>query len=926
MSATADRSVFLSTMPATGHDRAVALAVVAVSAVFFAIAVPFAGVPLVQMPAFVASYQSALAVNDLITAILLFAQFAILRSRGLLLLASGYLFTAAAAVAHALTFPGLFAPAGLFSAGPQTTVWLYMVWHGVFPLLVLGYALLKARDSKAEIRGSTTNVIFGCVAAVLVAIVAFTYLVTAQHNVLPILLSGGHYTPVMIGVVSTVWGFSFAALVVLWLRRPHCVLDIWLMVVMCAWLFDIALSAVVNVARFDLGFYAGRFYGLCAASLVLAVLLYDNISLQAELSRLLGRVRRQAESERDHHTERERLFSAVVESSNDAIITKKLDGTITAWNRAAERLFGYTAAEAVGNRIDIIVPPDRRAEVKDILDRIGRGQAIEQHETARIRKDGGQVEVALSISPIRSASGEIIGASKTARDITESRRTQAALNQEVEERLRIFETSQDLILVTDTGGNFIQVSPSAMTILGYQPEEMVGRSAIDFVYPDDLENTRNEMRSARHGHQMRNFETRYVHKDGHPVTLTWMGTWSEPVQRHFFIGRDLTEKQAAEAQIRQAQKMEAVGQLTGGVAHDFNNILTVITGTIGILGEAVEDKPELAMVAKLIDEAAERGAQLTKHLLAFARKQPLQPREIDVNGLVLEAAKLLHPTLGEHIQITPLLAPDAWTAMVDPNQLATAILNLALNARDAMPNGGKLALETGNVYLDEAYAAMHNEVTVGNHVMVAVSDTGAGIPAAHLERVFDPFFTTKEVGKGTGLGLSMVFGFVKQSGGHIKIYSEEGHGTTVKLYLPRATGLGQTAAEAFATTLVEGGSETVLVVEDDAMVRNYVVSQIKSLGYTTFEAANATEALKVIDENPDIDLLFTDVIMPGAMNGRMLVDEALKRRPGLKTLYTSGYTENAIVHHGRLDSGVLLLAKPYRKSELARMIRTALGS
>ena len=281
------------------------------------------------------------------------------------------------------------------------------------------------------------------------------------------------------------------------------------------------------------------------------------------------------------------------------------------------------------------------------------------------------------------------------------------------------------------------------------------------------------------------------HKDGKAVALNWTGTWSEPVRRHFFIGRDLTEKQAAEAQLRHAQKMDAIGQLTGGVAHDFNNILTVITGTIGILAEAVADQPELVAIAKLIDEAAERGANLTKHLLAFARKQPLQPREVDVNALVLEAAKLLHPTLGEHIEITPLLAEDAWTALVDPNQLTTAVLNLALNARDAMPNGGKLALETSNVYLDENYASMHSEVAAGNYVMIAVSDTGTGIPAADLERVFDPFFTTKEVGKGTGLGLSMVFGFVKQSGGHIKIYSEEGHGTSVKIYLPRATGSGR---------------------------------------------------------------------------------------------------------------------------------------
>jgi nitrogen-specific signal transduction histidine kinase len=396
------------------------------------------------------------------------------------------------------------------------------------------------------------------------------------------------------------------------------------------------------------------------------------------------------------------------------------------------------------------------------------------------------------------------------------------------------------------------------------------------------------------------------------------------VRRHFFVGRDLTEKHAAEAQIRQAQKMDAVGQLTGGVAHDFNNILTVITGTIGILSEAVADSPQLSAIAKMIDEAAERGASLTKHLLAFARKQPLQPREVDVNGLILETAKLLHPTLGEQIEIRPLLAADAWTALVDPNQLTTAILNLSLNARDAMPAGGKLTLETNNIYLDEGYASMHSEVTVGNYVLIAVSDTGTGIPAANLERVFDPFFTTKEVGKGTGLGLSMVFGFVKQSNGHIKIYSEEGHGTTVKIYLPRATGLDQTDAEVQASSRVEGGNEIVLVVEDDALVRRYVITQIESLGYTTMEASNATEALNVIDNGDPIDLLFTDVIMPGPLNGRQLVEAALKRRPSLKTLYTSGYTENAIVHHGRLDSGVLLLAKPYRKSDLAKMMRMAL--
>jgi PAS domain S-box-containing protein len=921
-----DHNIFLSTLPATRRDRTVALAVVGVSSVLFACAAPFAAMPLAPVPAFVASYQSALAINDLITAILLFSQFGVLRSRALLLLASGYLFTAAAAIVHGLTFPGLFAPAGLLNAGPQTTAWLYQIWHGGFPLLVLGYALLKDRDGGAKIRGSAGAAIVGSIIAVGVTMIAFTWLVTGrQHDVLPTLLSGGHFTSTLIGVISAVWCLTLAALLVLWFRRPHSVLDVWLMVVLCAWLFDIALSALFNAARFDLGFYAGRLYGLCAASFVLGALLFENVALQAKMSGLLKGLRRQAAFDRDHYTEREALFSAVVESSNDAIITTSLDGSITGWNRAAERLFGFTATEAVGNRIDIIVPPDRHAEVHEILRRVAKGEAIEHHETLRLHKDGREVEVSLGISPIRSAAGEIVGASKIARDITESKRTRHALNQEIEERRRIFETSQDLILVTDTAGNFVQVSPSSMTILGYRPKEMIGRSAIEFIHPDDLDSTREEMRSARRGRQMRNFETRYIHKDGQAVMLTWMGTWSEPVRRHFFVGRDLTEKHAAEALFRQAQKMEAIGQLTGGVAHDFNNILTVITGTIGILGEAVADSPQLAAIANMIDEAAERGAGLTRHLLAFARKQPLQPREVDVNSLVLETAKLLHPTLGEQIEIAPLLAEDAWTALVDPSQLTTAILNLALNARDAMPAGGKLALETCNVYLDEGYASMHIEVTVGNYVMIAVSDSGAGISAENLEKVFDPFFTTKEVGKGTGLGLSMVFGFVKQSGGHIKIYSEQGHGTSVKIYLPRATGLHQTAAEALASSTVEGGHEIVLVVEDDALVRKYVVTQIHSLGYTTLEASNAAEALDVIGKADAIDLLFTDVIMPGTMNGRQLVDEALKRQPSLKILFTSGYTENAIVHHGRLDSGVLLLAKPYRKSELARMIRMALS-
>ncbi len=635
-----------------------------------------------------------------------------------------------------------------------------------------------------------------------------------------------------------------------------------------------------------------------------------------------------------------------------------------------------------------------------------------------------------------------------ARAIEEANAKAAAL----EERRRIFETSQDLILVLDAAGHLVQISPSCEAILGYRPEEMIGRSGVEFIHPDHLQKSQEEMRALRRGARAKISDTRCIHKDGREVWLSWLGSWSEPMKRYFFVGRDMTESRlaqeslresaelshniintsldafvqmnetgtitdwnsqaeklfgwsrseavgqklgalivpeqhraahraglerflrtgaaniigrrveidalrrdgaefkvelsvtqlkrrddvlfnafirdltariAAEERIRQSEKMEALGPLTGGIAHDFNNILTVITGTIEILAGAVAREPQLAAITRMIDEAAARGADLTQHLLAFARRQPLQPREIDINLLIVDTAKLLQPTLGEHIEIETVFKDEPCTAIVDPNQLATAVINLALNSRDAMPNGGKLILETGLAYLDEAYASINDDVRPGTYAMIAVSDTGYGIPAGILDRVFDPFFTSKGPGKGTGLGLSMVYGFIKQSAGHIKVYSEEGQGTTIRMYLPPGSGAGL-AAEGSADSELEGGSETILVVEDDRLVRGYVLAQLHSLGYVTLNAANAAEALALAAKNPGFDLLFTDVIMPGSMNGRQLADTIRKDRPMLKVLFTSGYTEDAVIHHGRLDSGVLLLAKPYRKADLARMIRRAL--
>ena len=384
------------------------------------------------------------------------------------------------------------------------------------------------------------------------------------------------------------------------------------------------------------------------------------------------------------------------------------------------------------------------------------------------------------------------------------------------------------------------------------------------------------------------------------------------------------EMEATETQIRQAQKMEAIGQLTGGIAHDFNNILTVITGTIEILGEGVADRPDLTEIAKLIADAAARGAGLTRHLLAFARKQPLQPIDVDVNQLMLDTIELLRPTIGGLVRIDFVPGRQVSAALVDPNQLTTAVLNLALNARDAMPHGGDLTIKTGNIALSGDDVKTFDGLAAGEYVTISLSDTGHGIAGPDLHKVFDPFFTTKEVGKGTGLGLSMVYGFVKQSGGHIAIESEKGRGTTVWIYLPKAEGAMVPVADQRISESPKGGHGKILVVEDDSLVRAYVVAQIQSLGYTTLSASDAQEALSVLRSSDPVDLLFTDVIMPGSMNGRELSIEALKLRPTLKVLYTSGYTENAIGEDGRLDPDVLLLAKPYSRADLARMIRLAM--
>jgi PAS domain S-box-containing protein len=629
--------------------------------------------------------------------------------------------------------------------------------------------------------------------------------------------------------------------------------------------------------------------------------------------------------------DRERLFSAAVESSDDAIVTKTLDGTITGWNPGAERLFGFAAEEAIGSNIGIIVPDDRKAEARDILEKIGRGELVSHFETERIGKDGRRIAVSLSVSPVKSAAGVVVGASKIARDISESKKVREALLDSERMARGIVDTALDAFVQMDESGTIIDWNPQAEKVFGWSRDEALGKVLGELIVPERNRSRHTEglarfLRSGESAILGKRLEIEALRRDGDEIkvelSVTALFRRGGTVFNAFI--RDLTEKIAAEERHRQSQKMEAVGQLVGGIAHDFNNMLTVITGTIDLLAEGVAEKPQLLSIAKLIGEAADRGAELTGHLLAFARKQPLQPRETDINDLIGAAQGLFRRSLGEQIEIEARLEADAWPSLVDPTQLTTALLNLAINARDAMPGGGKLTLETRNVVLDETYAGANPDVRPGNYVMIAVSDTGTGIPEAIRDRVFEPFFSTKEVGKGTGLGLSMVYGFVKQSNGNIKIYSEEGHGTTIRIYLPQSGGQPEQVAAAPLGSAIEGGSETVLIVEDDPMVRTYVTTCLKNLGYQTLEAADAAEAMAIADRGAKFDLLFTDVIMSGAMNGRQLADEMTRRKRGVKVLFTSGYTENAIVHHGRLDPGVLLLAKPYRNADLAHMIRRAL--
>ena len=510
---------------------------------------------------------------------------------------------------------------------------------------------------------------------------------------------------------------------------------------------------------------------------------------------------------------------------------------------------------------------------------------------------------------------------------------EARVEERTAERDRLWLNTQDLQVVIDNEGAFKAVSPAVERILGWTPEEMVGRTVFDFVVADDQGITSGALDAAIEG-ALPSFENRYRHKDGGHRWISWVA--APEGELIYASGRHITaEKTQAEAlaiaqdALRQSQKMEAVGQLTGGIAHDFNNMLAVVIGSLDLMSRRLGPGDE--RYRRYIDaatEGAERAAVLTQRLLAFSRQQPLRPQAVDINKLVAGMSELIRGSTGSHIGLETVLSAGAWRTHVDPNQLESVILNLAVNARDAMPDGGRLTLETQNAHIDARYAAAHIGVPPGHYVLLAVSDTGTGMTETVIAKAFDPFFTTKDVGKGTGLGLSQVYGYVKQSGGHVKIYSEPGEGTTVKVYLPRlcATVEDTTGEDELSLDFARGdSSDVVLLVEDEPAVREFCVEALVELGYRVLEADGASAALRLLDAHPEITLMFTDIVMP-EVNGARLAEEARRRRPGLKVLFTTGYTRNAVVHNGVLDAGVQMISKPYTIEELAMKVREVLDA
>jgi PAS domain S-box-containing protein len=605
-------------------------------------------------------------------------------------------------------------------------------------------------------------------------------------------------------------------------------------------------------------------------------------------------------------------------------------------NPAFTRLTGYWLQEVVGRSPQILEGPNTQRSLLDELEAIASEGRTFTWRAVHYRKGGEEFLTEASISPLRDASGQVTHYIVLLRDVTEQWRLEAALKQNE----RLLQHISDalpavLFLYSLEQERLVYVSRESLTITGYLPGELTGGELVleEMLHPDDRPLVREEMLKLENAAEggMIEVECRIQQRTGEWKWILLRTTVFDrfpdgSAKQLLGVALNVTESRRLREQLIQSSKLESLGKLAGGVAHDFNNLLTVIQSYAEMAQSALSDEHPAYSHVEQILKASEQASHLTNQMLAFARRRIISPRVFNLNELVREAETFLQRLLPENIQMKTVLEPNLWHVHADPAQIEQVLLNLAINARDAMPEGGVLTIETANVTLGEAYTARHAEVQAGEYVLLAVSDTGIGMDERTLARLFEPFFTTKETGKGTGLGLSTCYGIVKQAGGSIWVYSEPGKGTTFKVYLPRTLETAVGLPERPVRRRVIGGHETVLVVEDNDAVREVAVAALEAQGYRVLQAASGAEALQLVEDMEEpVHLLLTDVVMPG-MSGAALAQQLQERYPHLKVLYTSGYTQNVIVHHGVLEEGIAFLPKPYRPADLAHRVREVLDS